>query len=52
MADALSVLREVSPRWFDTIAAAGEIVSSRMVAAALDLARPRRRVGRRAQGAW
>ena len=35
IADALSVLREVSPRWFDTIAAAGEIVSSRLVAAAL-----------------
>lgn len=33
---ALSVLREVSPRWLDTIAAAGEIVSSRIVAAALD----------------
>ena len=31
----LSVLREVSPRWLDTIAAAGEIVSSRLVAAAL-----------------
>ena len=35
IADALSVLREVSPRWFDTIAAAGEIISSRLVAAAL-----------------
>ena len=35
IADALSVLREVSPRWLDTIAAAGEIVSSRLVAAAL-----------------
>jgi aspartate kinase len=35
IAAALSVLREVSPRWFDTIAAAGEIVSSRLVAAAL-----------------
>ena len=32
---ALSVLREVSPRWIDTIAAAGEILSSRIVAAAL-----------------
>jgi len=32
---ALSVLREVSPRWLDTIAAAGEILSSRIVAAAL-----------------
>jgi aspartate kinase len=33
---ALGVLREVSPRWRDTIAATGEIVSSRLVAAALD----------------
>jgi aspartate kinase len=33
---ALSVLREVTPRWFDTIAAAGEILSSRLVAAALN----------------
>ncbi|MDP1569479.1 MAG: aspartate kinase [Vicinamibacterales bacterium] len=32
---ALAVLREVSPRWLDTIAATGEIVSSRIVAAAL-----------------
>ncbi len=32
---ALSVLREVSPRWMDTIAATGEILSSRIVAAAL-----------------
>ena len=32
---ALAVLREVSPRWLDTIAAAGEIMSSRIVAAAL-----------------
>jgi aspartate kinase len=32
---ALAVLREVSPRWIDTIAAAGEILSSRLVAAAL-----------------
>jgi aspartate kinase len=32
---ALSVLREVSPRWLDAIAATGEILSSRMVAAAL-----------------
>lgn len=31
---ALAVLREVSPRWLDTIAATGEIVSSRIVAAA------------------
>jgi aspartate kinase len=35
---ALSVLREVSPRWADTIAATGEILSSRLVAAALDAA--------------
>ena len=32
---ALGVLREVTPRWLDTIAAAGEILSSRIVAAAL-----------------
>jgi aspartate kinase len=32
---ALSVLHEVTPRWLDTIAAAGEILSSRIVAAAL-----------------
>ncbi|MDH4065294.1 MAG: aspartate kinase [Acidobacteriota bacterium] len=32
---ALAVLREVSPRWMDTIAAAGEILSSRLVADAL-----------------
>jgi aspartate kinase len=32
---ALGVLREVSPRWLDTIAAIGEILSSRLVAAAL-----------------
>ncbi|MEZ5291884.1 MAG: lysine-sensitive aspartokinase 3 [Vicinamibacterales bacterium] len=32
---ALGVLREVSPRWLDTLAAAGEIASSRIVAAAL-----------------
>ncbi len=32
---ALAVLGEVSPRWFDTIAAAGELISSRMVATAL-----------------
>jgi aspartate kinase len=32
---ALSVLREVSPRWLDAIAATGEILSSRLVAAAL-----------------
>lgn len=33
--DALSVLREVSPRWLDAIAAVGEICSSRIVSAAL-----------------
>src|SRR6185437_14394095 len=33
--EALGVLREVSPRWLDTLAAAGEILSSRLVAAAL-----------------
>ena len=32
---ALAVLREVTPRWLDAIAAAGEILSSRLVAAAL-----------------
>ena len=32
---ALSVLREVTPRWLDAIAAVGEILSSRIVAAAL-----------------
>jgi aspartate kinase len=32
---ALSVLHEVTPRWMDTIAAAGEILSSRIVAAAI-----------------
>ncbi len=35
LVDALSVLREVSPRWLDAIAATGEIASSRIVAAAL-----------------
>jgi aspartate kinase len=35
IAQALCVLQEVSPRWLDTIAAAGEILSSRIVAAAL-----------------
>ena len=35
IAHALGVLREVSPRWLDAIAAAGELVSSRIVAAAL-----------------
>lgn len=32
---ALGVLREVSPRWLDTLAATGEIVSSQIIAAAL-----------------
>lgn len=32
---ALAVLREVSPRWLDAIAATGELVSSQIVAAAL-----------------
>jgi aspartate kinase len=32
---ALSVLRETSPRWLDAIAAMGEVLSSRIVAAAL-----------------
>jgi aspartate kinase len=35
IAHALGVLREVSPRWLDAIAAAGELLSSRIVAAAL-----------------
>jgi aspartate kinase len=35
IAGALGVLREVSPRWLDAIAAVGEITSSRIVAAAL-----------------
>ena len=35
IAGALAVLREVTPRWLDAIAAAGEIVSSRIVSAAL-----------------
>jgi aspartate kinase len=35
LAGALAVLREVTPRWMDAIAAAGEILSSRIVAAAL-----------------
>lgn len=33
--DALSVLRDTSPRWLDNIAAVGEVCSSRIVAAAL-----------------
>lgn len=36
--DALCVLREVSPRWVDAIAATGELCSSRIVAAALEAA--------------
>jgi aspartate kinase len=35
---ALAVLQEVSPRWADAIAATGEILSSRLVATALDAA--------------
>jgi aspartate kinase len=35
VAGALAVLREVTPRWLDAIAATGEIMSSRIVAAAL-----------------
>jgi aspartate kinase len=35
---ALSVLREISPRWMDAIAATGEILSSQLVAAALESA--------------
>lgn len=35
LAGALAVLRDVTPRWLDTIAGAGEIISSRIVAAAL-----------------
>ena len=35
IAGALSVLRDVTPRWLDAIAATGEILSSRLVAAAL-----------------
>ena len=35
IATALSVLREVSPRWLDAIAAVGELCSSRIVSAAL-----------------
>jgi aspartate kinase len=35
LVSALSVLREVTPRWMDAIAAVGEILSSRIVAAAL-----------------
>jgi len=33
---ALAVLKEVSPRWLDAIAATGELASSRIVAAALE----------------
>jgi len=35
VAGALAVLREVSPRWMDAIAAVGELASSRIIAAAL-----------------
>jgi aspartate kinase len=35
IAGALGVLREVTPRWLDAIAATGEIVSSRLVSGAL-----------------
>ncbi len=42
--EALGVLREVSPRWLDAIAATGEVVSSRIVAAAL--------AAHGLQGAW
>jgi aspartate kinase len=34
-ARALAVLRELSPRWLDSVAAVGELLSSRLVAAAL-----------------
>jgi aspartate kinase len=36
LAGALAVLREVTPRWMDVIAATGEILSSRIVSAALN----------------
>ncbi len=36
LAGALSVLHEVTPRWLDAIASSGELLSSRIVAAALD----------------
>ena len=36
---ALAVLREVTPRWLDAVAATGELLSSRIVAAALASAR-------------
>jgi aspartate kinase len=35
LASALAVLKEVTPRWMDAVAAVGEILSSRIVAAAL-----------------
>ena len=35
LAGALAVLRDVTPRWLDTIAGAGELMSSRIIAAAL-----------------
>ena len=50
IAGALGVLREVTPRWLDAIAATGEILSSRIVAAALTVARPGGELGRRARG--
>ena len=34
LAGALAVLRDVTPRWLDTIAGAGELMSSRIIAAA------------------
>ncbi len=43
-----AVLREVSPRTLDVVAATGELLSSRIVAAALDGAGVRSRLGRRA----
>ena len=47
---ALAVLREVSPRWLDAIAATGEILSSRIVAAALTSHGLLGDLGRRAPG--
>ena len=44
---ALAVLREVSPRTLDVVAAMGELLSSRIVAAALVARRPARRMGGR-----
>jgi aspartate kinase len=42
--DALAVLKEVTPRWLDAIAATGEVLSSRIVSAALS--------SRRLSSAW